>query len=176
MRRTRNAVVTPEDSEVVPRGRTRWWLFAALATLPALVLLPLLLVFVGILLSDENGPGGGRKSDHSPCSEALAFGGATLPDGARPVGKCTLHGFQDTHYGTSFRMPRTGVQVWPAHTYPDAPAPETEFCAGDDVDLCLGLGHARGLPDGVRAHAVEVRVVYEDDARTALVRFAAFTT
>ncbi|MER7050887.1 hypothetical protein [Streptomyces sp. NPDC000351] len=148
-------------------------------TLPVLVLLPLLLVVVGVLLSEEDGRGDGRASDHVPCSEALAFGGAALPDGARPVGKCTLQGFQDTHYGASFRMPRTGrtgVQAWLAHTYPDAPAPETESCAGDDVDLCLDLGYARGLPDGVRAHAVEVRVVYEDDARTALVRFAAFTT
>ncbi|MFH9815520.1 hypothetical protein [Streptomyces sp. NPDC017230] len=176
MRRTRNAAVVPEGGEVVPRGRTRWWLFAALVTLPVLVLLPLLLVLVGVVLADEDDPGGGRNSDHVPCSEALAFGGAALPDGARPVGKCTLQGFQDTHYGASFRMPRTGVQAWLAHTYPDAPAPETEFCAGDDVDLCLDLGYTRGLPDGVRAHAVEVRVVYEDDARTALVRFAAFTT
>ncbi|AQS72042.1 hypothetical protein B1H29_17495 [Streptomyces pactum] len=142
--------------------------------MPALFLLPFLIVLAGIVRSEPDDRSGGRKPVHVPCSEALAFGGAGLPDGARPVGECTMQGFQDIHYSASFRMPRTGVQIWPAHTYPAAPAPGTEFCAGADADLCLDLGYARGLPDGVDADAVQVRVEYED-AGTALVRFASFT-
>ncbi|WP_235614584.1 hypothetical protein [Streptomyces ambofaciens] len=144
-------------------------------TLPALVLLPLLVVLVGLVLSESDGRGDGRAAEHVPCSEALRFGGAALPDGARPVGACTLQGFQDTHYGAAFRMPRTGVQDWLAHTYPDAPAPRADTCGGGDGDLCLDLGPARGLPGGVDAHAVQVRVEYGADG-TALVRFSAFTT
>ncbi|MFE1032405.1 hypothetical protein ACFW40_10950 [Streptomyces sp. NPDC058807] len=71
-------------------------------------------------------------------------------------------------------VPRAGVAEWLAHTYPDAPAPETEYCGGAAVDLCLDLGYAQGLPDGVDAHAVQVSVEYLD-AGTALVRFSAFT-
>ncbi|MGZ3100391.1 hypothetical protein [Streptomyces sp. H72] len=158
----------------MPRGRTRWRLFAGLATLPVLALLPLLVALVGTVLSESDGRGEGRAAEHVPCSEALRFGGAALPDGARPVGACTLQGFQDTHYGAAFRMPRTGVQDWLAHTYPDAPAARRDTCVGGGGDLCLDLGPARGLPDGVGAHAVRVRVEYEA-AGTALVRFAAFT-
>ncbi|MGC9497630.1 hypothetical protein [Streptomyces sp. WG7] len=175
MRRTPNAPTGPGDAEEVPRGRTGWGLSAALVTLSALVLLPFLVVLVGLVLSEsDDRDGGGRASGVVPCSEALAFGGATLPDGARPVGTCTLQSFQDTHYSAAFRMPRTGVQNWLAHTYPDASGPETEFCADDDADLCLDPDYTRGLPDGVDAHAVRVSVVYED-AGTALVRFSAFT-
>ncbi|MFJ8147717.1 hypothetical protein ACIQ6R_22015 [Streptomyces sp. NPDC096048] len=174
MGRTRNAAAGHAGGQEVPRGRTRWRLFAALVTLPALVLLPFLIVLAGIVRSGPDDRSGGRAAGHVPCSEALAFGGAALPDDARPVGECTIQGFQDIHYSATFRMPVSGVQDWPAHTYPDAPAPATETCTGVDVDLCLDLDHARGLPDGAEAHAVQVRVVYED-AGTARVRFASFT-
>ncbi|MDT0613218.1 hypothetical protein [Streptomyces lancefieldiae] len=173
MRRTRNPAALPGGGPEGPRGRTRRGLFAALVTLPALVLLPLLVAFASILLraSDDRDEG---RADAVPCSEALAFGGAALPDGARPVGACLRQGFQDTHYSAAFRMPRTGVQGWLAHTYPDAPAPGTAFCPGEDADLCLDPGPGQGLPAGADAHAVQVRVVYEG-AGTALVRFASFT-
>lgn len=174
----KSAAAGPGGGGEVPRGRTRWWLFAALVTLPVLVLLPLLIVFGGLvgetLDDDDDDDGDGRASEHVPCSEALAFGGATLPAGARTVGTCTRQSFQDTFYGATFRMPRTGLQDWLAHTYPDAPAPRTEFCGGEDADLCLDVDYEQGLPAGVDAHAVQVRVVYEG-AGTALVRFASFT-
>ncbi|MGW8062307.1 hypothetical protein ACVV2G_08525 [Streptomyces ziwulingensis] len=174
MWRTRNTATGHEGGGEVPRGRTRWRLFAALVTLPVLVLFPLLVLLTASVFSEPDGRGDGGAAAHVPCAEALRFGGAALPDGARPVGACTLQGFQDIHYGAAFRMPRTGVREWLAHTYPDAPGPASEHCAGGDVDLCLNLGYQRGLPDGVDAHAVQVRVTYEA-AGTALVRFAAFT-
>ncbi|MFD9024368.1 hypothetical protein [Streptomyces parvulus] len=175
MARTPVAGDGPRGGTEVPRGRTRWWRVAALVALPALVLLPALVVFVGIVLGEEDDRGeGGRASERVPCAEVLAFGGAVLPAGARPTGGCTVQGFQDIHYSAAFRMPRTGVQDWLIHTYPDAPEPGAEFCAGEAADLCLDLSHARGLPDGVEADAVLVRVVHEE-AGAALVRFTAFT-
>ncbi|MFD8066552.1 hypothetical protein [Streptomyces parvulus] len=176
MARTPVAGGRPRGGTEVPRGRTRWWRVAALVALPALVLLPLLVAFVGIVFSEDDDRGeGGRASERVPCAEALAFGGAVLPAGARPTGGCTVQGFQDIHYSAAFRMPRTGVQDWLIHTYPDAPQPAAGFCAGEAADLCLDLNHAAGLPDRVEAHVVRVRVVHED-AGTALVRFTAFTT
>ncbi|MBJ6620621.1 hypothetical protein [Streptomyces sp. DHE17-7] len=47
----------------------------------------------------------------------MGFGGAALPDGAEPVGACTMQGWQDVHYSAAFRMPRAGVAEWLAHTY-----------------------------------------------------------
>ncbi|MFI7351545.1 hypothetical protein ACIBSR_35455 [Streptomyces sp. NPDC049936] len=180
MARTPRAGGGPQGGADVPRGRTRWWWVAAGVAVSALILLPLLIALVGFVFSesdDRDGGGrdeGGRTSERVPCSEALAFGGAALPAGARPTGACTVQGFQDIHYSAAFRMPRTGVQDWLIHTYPDAPAPGAESCAGAEADLCLDLGHEQGLPPGVDAHAVQVRVAHED-AGTALVRFTAFT-
>ncbi|MFE0810005.1 hypothetical protein ACFW4M_07235 [Streptomyces sp. NPDC058794] len=177
MRRARGGVAGNADGgEEMPRGRTRWWPAAALVALAALVLLPVLTVLVavvGLVASDSEYPLGGGP-EQRPCPEALGFGGAALPDGAQPAGACTRQGWQDIHYSAVFRMPRAGVAEWLAHTYPDAPAPETEYCGGAAVDLCLDLGYAQGLPDGVDAHAVQVSVEYLD-AGTALVRFSAFT-
>ncbi|MFG3551367.1 hypothetical protein [Streptomyces sp. NPDC047725] len=173
MRRTRNTAARSAGGAQASPGRTRWWLFAALVSLPALVLLPFLVAFVSIVLSDSEYPLGGGP-EQVPCPEALSFGGAALPAGAAPVGECTRQGWQDVHYGAAFRMPGAQVRGWLAHTYPDAPEPETEFCADDAADLCLGLGYAQGLPDAVDADAVQVSVVYEKGG-TALVRFSAFT-
>ncbi|MFF9046478.1 hypothetical protein [Streptomyces parvulus] len=165
----------PGDGAEAPRGRTRWWLVAVLTVVPALVVLPLLVALAGMVLGEDDDRGeGGRASERVPCAEALAFGGAVLPAGARPTEGCTVQGFQDIHYSAAFRMPRTGVQDWLIHTYPDAPEPGAEFCAGEAADLCLDLSYAQGLPDGVEADAVQVRVVHEE-AGTALVRFTAFT-
>ncbi len=126
-----------------------------------------------MVLSDSEYPlGGGPKT--VPCTEALSFGGAALPDGAQQARVCVEQGRQDVSCSADFRMPRAGVLDWLHHTYPDAPAPETEFCA-DDADLCLDLNHMKGLPEGVGADAVQVSGVYEDSG-TALVGFAAFTT
>ncbi|MEV8126946.1 hypothetical protein AB0P07_23085 [Streptomyces sp. NPDC085944] len=155
------------------RGRARWWLVAGLAALPALVLLPVLVAAVGLAVSDSDYPLGGGP-EQVPCSEALGFGGAALPEGAVPTGACTRRGWQDIHYVAAFRMPRAGVPAWLTDTYPKAPAPETRFCVGDAVDLCLDLDYTRGLPYGVGADAVQVSVEY-GDAGAALVRVDAFT-
>ncbi|MBQ0881904.1 MULTISPECIES: hypothetical protein [Streptomyces] len=173
MRPARGTAGNTGGGEEVPRGRTRWWPTAVLVALAALVLLPVLIVLVSFVASDSEYPLGGGP-EQRPCAEALGFGGAALPDGAEPVGACTMQGWQDVHYSAAFRMPRAGVAEWLAHTYPDAPEPETEFCGDAAVDLCLDLDYAQGLPDGVDAHAVQVSVEYEDTG-TALVRFAAFT-
>ncbi|MEV0641842.1 hypothetical protein AB0I77_44365 [Streptomyces sp. NPDC050619] len=154
-----------------PRGRTRWGLFAAVVALPVLALTGLVILVVAWSRMDY--PLGGEP-ETVPCSEALDFGGARLPAGAQIVGACEEQGWQDIAYSATFRMPRADVRDWLTHTYPDAPAPETEFCADEDADLCLDLGYADHLPDTVDADAVQVNVVYED-ADTALVRFSAFT-
>ncbi|MEU0599708.1 hypothetical protein ABZ484_15885 [Streptomyces sp. NPDC006393] len=172
MARTRTGRAEQPGAGGAPRGRTRWWLVAAVAVLPAMALLPFVVAFVGLAFSDSEYPlGGGPKA--VSCTQALAFGGAALPDGGTPVGGCVEQGWQDVSYSADFRMPRAGVGDRLRRTYPGAPAPETEFCT-DDADLCLDLSCLKGLPMGVGADAVQVSVVYED-AGTALVRFAAFT-
>lgn len=155
-------------------GRTRWGVFALIVLLPALLLIPLLVVFVGLLFSESDDRPLGGAAREVPCANVLRFGGAALPPGAQPAGICTREGWQDLHYRAEFRMPRADVRDWLARAYPDAPAPETEFCADEDADLCLVLGDAEGLPEGVAADTVQVSVVHED-AGTARVRFTAFT-
>ncbi|MET7379007.1 hypothetical protein ABZT08_09265 [Streptomyces sp. NPDC005526] len=162
----------PDGTAGAPRGRTRWWLVAAVAALPALALLPFLVGFVGIALSDSEYPlGGGPKA--VPCAEVLKSGGAVLPEGARPVGACVEQSRQDVSYRATFRMPRAGVAPWLHRTYPEAPAPRTDLCEGE-AELCLDLNRARGLPATVHVDAVQIEVEYEN-AGTALVDFAAFT-
>ncbi|WP_405586419.1 hypothetical protein [Streptomyces sp. NBC_01092] len=159
-----------QGGEQAPRGHTRWWLFAALVAVPALALAGfVVMVAVWVLADDDLTRSGPEKV---PCADALRFGGAALPDGAKTVGACEVQGFQDIHYRATFRMPRADVPDWLTRTYPDAPAPETEFCT-PDADLCLDLD-APGDHPGAGAHAVQVRVDYEDGG-TALVRFTAFT-
>ncbi|MFJ7075586.1 hypothetical protein [Streptomyces sp. NPDC098781] len=153
------------------RGRTRWGLVASITAVPALALAGILtLVAVWVMADDSPGRSGPEKV---PCAEALRFGGAALPDGARLVGACEVQGFQDIHYRATFRMPRADVQDWLTATYPDAPAPRNRPCGGANADLCLDVNLA-GTEPKADAHAVQVGVEYED-ADTALVRFAAFT-
>ncbi len=169
---TRSGAPVPDGTAGAPRGRTRWWLVAAVATLPALVLLPFLVGFVGIALSDSEYPlGGGPKA--VPCAEVLKSGGAVLPEGARPVGACVEQSRQDVSYRATFRMPRAGGAQWLHRTYPEAPAPRTDLCEGD-AELCLDLSRAQGLPATVHVDAVQIEGEYEN-AGTALVDFAAFT-
>ncbi|MFJ8636815.1 hypothetical protein [Streptomyces sp. NPDC093568] len=160
-----------QGGAAVPRGRTRWGLLAAIMAVPGLVLVGLVaLVAVWVTTDDELIRSGPEKV---PCADALRFGGAALPEGAQVVGVCEVQGFQDIHYRAAFRMPRAEVREWLAATYPDAPAPGTELCVGQETDLCLDVDLTADKP-GAGAHAVQVGVEYED-ADTALVRFAAFT-
>jgi hypothetical protein len=137
----------------------------ALLALPALALIGLVVLVV--IWSRTDYPLGGAP-EKVPCAEALAFGGAKLPDDARDTA-CTVQAWQDTAYSATFRMPRSGVRDWLAGTYPQAPA-ETRFC-GQGVDLCLDLNPPL---KGMDADAVKVEVVYEG-AGTARVSFSAFT-
>ncbi|KUO16968.1 hypothetical protein AQJ91_33140 [Streptomyces dysideae] len=139
--------------------------------LPALAVIGFVAMMVVWVVTDDEARGAGLEK--VPCADALHFGGAELPDGAQVVGACEVQGFQDIHYSAAFRMPRADVRDWLTHTYPDAPAPETEFCGAGDVDLCLDVDHPGGHPDA-GAHVVQVNVEHEG-ADTALVRFAAFT-
>ncbi|MGV9888717.1 hypothetical protein [Streptomyces sp. NPDC003395] len=150
------------------RGK-RWGLVAAVAALPTLLLIWLVVTVVRFMTSDY--PLGGGPEQVS-CDEALAFGGAGLPEGAYDT-DCTVRTWLDTDYQVTFRMPRAGVADWLAHTYPGERS-RTEFCA-EGADLCLRLdseGHAP--PAGSGANAVTVDVTYETTS-TARVRFSAFT-
>lgn len=154
-----------------PRGRTKWWIVAAITAVPGLLLVGFVaLVAMWVVTDDELSRSG---PENVPCADALRFGGAALPAGAHVVGACQVQGFQDIHYSAAFRMPRAEVRAWLTATYPDAKAPETQFCGGSGVDLCLDVDLVGSDPP-VDAHAVQVDVLYED-AGTALVRFAAFT-
>ncbi|MFI5796813.1 hypothetical protein [Streptomyces sp. NPDC051677] len=153
------------------RGRTRWSLFAAVAVLPALVLVWLVVFVVKAETSDYPFGGGPEKAS---CAEALAFGGAKLPPGAYDT-ECSVQSWQDVRYLAEFRMPRDGVGAWLTDTYPEAPAPGgpaagtclhgSDYCFQADV-----TGHP-----GVYAYYVDVDVTYEN-AETARVRYSAFTT
>ncbi|MEU5532175.1 hypothetical protein [Streptomyces sp. NPDC020362] len=164
------------------RKRRRWGLITAIAALPALGVIWLGVTVVRFATSDHPLGGGPEKV---PCAEALAFGGAKLPDGAYDTG-CTVQAWLDTDYTAGFRMPRDGVRDWLRTTYPNAPGPKTEHCYPDSVDLCLHLefekgyanyaGEVPGASDpGFGAYALDVDVTYEGPDR-ALVRFFAFTT
>ncbi|MFJ3643952.1 hypothetical protein ACIPRD_30015 [Streptomyces sp. NPDC090108] len=119
-----------------------------------------------------------------PCAEALAYGGARLPAGARDA-HCTVLSWQDTEYDARFRVSREGLRTWLKATYPDAPEPSGSSC-DHPRDRCLDLDFRRGdggryagrvpgrsLPGfGAYAATVEVRFGRAGDAE---VSFSAFT-
>ncbi|MFE9624076.1 hypothetical protein [Streptomyces sp. NPDC006527] len=161
-------------------ARTRWVLVAAVAAVPALLLIWLVTAVVRFSAPDDTL---GRGPREVPCARALEFGGARLPAGAHDT-RCTVRSFQDTLYRAEFRMPRTAVRDWLERTYPQAGGPKTEFCAPESADLCLGVGflaeagdYAGEVPGaaqpGFGAAAARVSVEYEGPD-TALVRFEAF--
>ncbi|MFJ3308513.1 hypothetical protein ACIPSA_36825 [Streptomyces sp. NPDC086549] len=162
------------------QGRRRRWLIAAIAVLPALGMLWLVVTVWRLMTWDPD------QGEKVPCAEALAFGGAELPDGAYDT-DCSVRAWMDTDYWARFRMPRDGVHDWLKKTYPDAaddPDRLGESC-DDTADLCLELGLTPGDDDygghvpgstatGFGADGVSVSVTYEGPDR-ALVRFSAFT-
>lgn len=156
----------------LPRGHTRWGVFAAVAAVPLLIVTTLVVGLVAAFVLTDDEEVGRHVPEKADCARALAFGGAALPEGARAE-SCTVSRGIDTGYTAVFRMPRADVSGWLAGTYPDAPAPGS-VCADADADLCLDLGPSDALPAPVGAHAVRVAVEHED-ARTARVRFSAFT-
>ncbi|MEU8587060.1 hypothetical protein AB0C59_08665 [Streptomyces sp. NPDC048664] len=120
------------------------------------------------------------------CADALAFGGARLPEGAYDT-DCSVRAWTDTDHEAGFRMPRAAVRDWLRATYPKAPPSAYEDpCRDGSADLCLSLGFTEGDGDwagrvpgaagaGFGADSVRVDVTYEGPDR-ALVRFTAFTT
>lgn len=162
---------TPVPPE--PGGRTRWGLVAAILALPVLLVVGLLVLTAVWVLSDDEETDGTRLQE-VPCAEALAFGGAELPVGARDA-KCTVQSWLDTNYQADFRMPRADVSAWLADAYPEAPGPGgpgTEAC-GSGSDYCFQLDVTER--PGAEAYYVHVNVAYEN-AETARVRYSAFTT
>jgi hypothetical protein len=160
------------------RGRIRWGLVAAVAALPTVLVIWLVAEMVRAAASASDHPLGGAP-EQAPCAEALAFGGARLPEGAYDT-DCTVQTWLDTRYTAEFRLPRAGLSDWLDRTYPGAPG-RTDVCLGDTTDLCVSVGFTDGdvhMPGetypGFGAHTAHVLVDYEDPD-TALVRFSAFT-
>ncbi|GLX50052.1 hypothetical protein Shyhy01_30020 [Streptomyces hygroscopicus subsp. hygroscopicus] len=152
------------------RGRTRWWLLAAILAVPALVLVWVVVTVVRAATSDY--PLGGAPEKVS-CARALKFGGGKLPEKAYDT-RCTVQSWMDTTYHAEFRMPRTDVRAWLSETYPYGPKPGTDLC-DPGADLCVNMESPEiPPPPGAYADAVTVNVTYEGPDR-ALVRFAAFT-
>ncbi|MGW0946100.1 hypothetical protein ACWD4O_26680 [Streptomyces sp. NPDC002623] len=159
--------------EPVPRGRTRWGVVAAILALPVLLVAGLVVLFAVWVLTDDEELDGARI-EKVPCAEALAFGGAKLPTGAKDA-ECTRESWLDTNYQADFRMPRAGVDAWLTDAYPEAPepgGPGTEACA-HGTDYCFQLDVTEH--PGADAYYVNVNVTYEN-AETARVRYSAFTT
>ncbi|MFF0597218.1 hypothetical protein [Streptomyces antibioticus] len=143
----------------------------ACALLPAGAVAGGLVVLAGMPSAEEDPA---RGPVPVSCAEALAFGGAELPDGTEGA-KCRMQSAMDALYEADFRMPREDVWAWVAATYPEAPepgGPGTLACA-QGVDHCFQLD-VSGRP-GTDAYYVDLAVTYVN-AETARVRFSAFTT
>ncbi|MET9134555.1 hypothetical protein [Streptomyces antibioticus] len=152
------------------RSGVRWGVVAC-ALLPAGAVAGGLLMLAGMPSAEEDPA---RGPVPVSCAEALAFGGAELPDGAEGA-KCRMQSAMDALYEADFRMPRGDVWAWVAATYPDAPepgGPGTLACP-KGVDHCFQLD-VNGRP-GTDAYYVDLAVTYVN-AETARVRFSAFTT
>ncbi|QIJ63802.1 hypothetical protein [Streptomyces sp. JB150] len=160
------------------RGRVRRGPVAAVGALPALLSVWLVAEVVTAAASPSDYPRGGGPKQAS-CAEALAFGGARLPERAYDA-DCTVESWLDTRYAAEFRLPRADLSAWLDRTYPGVPR-RTDLCAGDTTDLCLRVGftdedvHMPGeTSPGFGAHTTEVLVDHESP-RTVLVRLSAFT-
>ncbi|MEU5242901.1 hypothetical protein AB0G81_02060 [Streptomyces asoensis] len=94
---------------------------AAILALPVLLVAGLL-VLIGVwVLSDDEETDGTRLKE-VPCAEALAFGGARMPEGAGDA-KCTVQSWLDTNYQADFRVPRAGFDSWLEDAYPQRAVP-----------------------------------------------------
>ncbi|MEV3989981.1 hypothetical protein AB0J57_13860 [Streptomyces sp. NPDC049837] len=135
--------------------RARRWTWIGLAVV--LLGLPGGCVIWGAYAWSEAG-----RTQQVPCTDALAFARATLPDTARDA-RCTAAHWQDTYVTADFRMPRAEAKRWLSATYPAA-----ERSVSCETDLCL-----RAEWDDADLAAVDVEMTYED-GDTALVRLRAF--
>ncbi|MET7733852.1 hypothetical protein ABZT02_21140 [Streptomyces sp. NPDC005402] len=161
--------MTQTDTETVVEqdgpGRTRWGVFLVILAVPTLVVAALIALLVAWLFTDDSVASDVKKTS---CAEALAYGGAKLPEGARDAG-CYLDAGPEPRFEASFRMRTNKVGAWLAATYPDEPALRTKQCASRSIDACLNVGPVAGQ------HAsVQVEVVH-DGPNWSDVRFVAFT-
>ena len=160
---TETQTETPVEQSVP--GRTRWGVFLAILAVPALVVAALIALVVAWFFTDDSVEPDVKKTS---CAEALAFGGAKLPAGARDPG-CYLDAGPEPRFEASFRMRTDEIGAWLAATYPDEPGLRTKQCGSRSIDACLNVGPVAGQ------HAsVQVEVVH-DGPNWSDVRFVAFT-
>ncbi|MEU9172027.1 hypothetical protein AB0D34_30245 [Streptomyces sp. NPDC048420] len=159
--------LTPTETvaEQAEPGRTRWGVFLAILAVPTLVVAALLALLIAWLFTDDSVAADVKKTS---CAEALAFGGAKLPAGARDTW-CGLQAGPEPRYEARFRMPRAEIDAWVAAGFPQGPKLRTTQCGEAQVDACLNAGPVAGE----RAF-VQIEITH-DSRKWSEVRFVAFT-
>ncbi|MFF0014679.1 hypothetical protein [Streptomyces sp. NPDC005374] len=161
--------MTQTDTETVAEqdvpGRTRWGVFLAILAVPTLVVAAVIALLVAWLFTDDSVASDVKKTS---CAEALAFGGAKMPTGARDAW-CGLEAGPESRYTARFRMPRAEIDAWVAAGFPQGPELRTTQCGDAQVDACLTAG-----PVANERASVQIDITH--DSRTwSEVRFVAFT-
>jgi hypothetical protein len=161
--------MTQTDTETVAEqtepGRTRWGVFAAILAVPTLVVAGLIALLVAWLFTDDAVAADVKKTS---CAEALAFGGAKLPAGARDAW-CGIQAGPEPRYEARFRMPRGEVGAWVAASFPGEPGLRITQCGDAHIDACLNAGPVAGQRSSVQLE------VTHDGRKWSEVRFVAFT-
>ncbi|WP_406218345.1 hypothetical protein [Streptomyces canus] len=158
---------TPTETVAEPTvpGRTRWGVFLAILAVPTLVVAALIALLVAWLFTDDSVAADVKKTS---CSEALAFGGAKLPEGADDAW-CGIEAGPEPRYEALFRMPRAEVGAWVAASFPEGPRLRTTQCGDTQVDACLNAGPVAG-----ERASVQIDITH-DSRKWSEVRFVAFT-
>ncbi|MET8080465.1 hypothetical protein [Streptomyces sp. NPDC005303] len=161
--------MTQTDIETVAEqggpGGTRWGVFLAILAVPTLVVAALIALLVAWLFTDDSVASDVKKTS---CAEALAFGGAKLPEGAHDAW-CGLDAGPEPRYTARFRMPRDEIDAWVAASFPQGPELRTTQCGDAQVDACLSAGPVAG-----ERASVQIDITH-DSRKWSEVRFVAFT-
>ena len=161
--------MTQTQTEIVPEqdvpGRTRWGVFLAILAVPTLVVAALLALLIAWLFTDDSVAADVKETS---CAEALAFGGAKLPEGAKDA-RCALEAGPAPSYTARFRMPRAEIDAWVAAGFPQGPELRTTQCGDARVDACLSADRVAG-----RRASVQIEITH-DSRRWSEVRYKAFT-
>ncbi|MEU0946968.1 hypothetical protein ABZ379_30145 [Streptomyces canus] len=161
--------MTQTDTETVAErggpGGTRWGVFLAILAVPTLVVAALIALLVAWLFTDDSVASDVKKTS---CAEALAFGGAKLPEGAYDAW-CGLDAGPEPRYTARFRMPRDEIDAWVAASFPQGPKLRTTQCGDAQVDACLNAGPVAG-----ERTSVQIDITH-DSRKWSEVRFVAFT-
>ncbi|NEB00451.1 hypothetical protein [Streptomyces sp. SID13726] len=161
MTRTDIETVTEQGAQ----GRTRWGVFLAILAVPTLVVAALIALLVAWLFTDDSVAADVKKTS---CAEALAYGGAKLPEGARDAW-CGIEAGPEPRYDARFKMPRAGIDAWVAAAFPQGPQLRTTQCGDAQVDACLTAGPVAG-----ERASVQIEITH-DSRNWSEVRFKAFT-